>query len=127
MKSVSIGICGLGTVGCGTVNVLNRNSQEIRDRLGCEISISQVGSRRDSEDCDLTGISFSRDIFTVAENPDIDISFCVTWANESWTRAWTGNPEVFLQKQLHTDDKTIWKKHFDYLYVRNWVYCNNVN
>ena len=48
-------------------------------------------------------------------NPDIDISFCVTWANESWTRAWTGNPEIFLQKQLHTVDKTIWKNHFDYL------------
>ena len=73
MKSVSIGICGLGTVGCGTVNVLNRNSQEIRDRLGCEILISQVGSRRDPQDCDLAGISFVRDIFTVAENPDIDI------------------------------------------------------
>ncbi|MBD0726674.1 hypothetical protein B6A10_16000 [Flavobacterium sp. L1I52] len=48
-------------------------------------------------------------------NPDIDISFCVTWANESWTRSWVGKPEIFLQKQLHTNDKNIWKKHFDYL------------
>jgi hypothetical protein len=48
-------------------------------------------------------------------NPDIDISFCVTWANESWTRSWVGKPEIFLQKQLHTNDKEIWENHFNYL------------
>lgn len=48
-------------------------------------------------------------------NPDIDISFCVTWANESWTRSWVGKPEVFLQKQNHSTDKNIWEKHFNYL------------
>jgi len=48
-------------------------------------------------------------------NPDIDISFCVTWANESWTRSWVGKPEIFLQKQLHTTDPKIWNKHFNYL------------
>jgi hypothetical protein len=48
-------------------------------------------------------------------NPDIDISFCVTWANESWTRSWVGKPEIFLQKQLHTNDKLIWENHFNYL------------
>jgi len=46
---------------------------------------------------------------------DIDISFCITWANESWTRSWVGKPEVFLQKQLHTNDKKIWENHFNYL------------
>lgn len=48
-------------------------------------------------------------------NPDIDISFCVTWANESWTRSWVGKPEIFLQKQSHSVDKEIWEKHFNYL------------
>lgn len=48
-------------------------------------------------------------------NPDIDISFCVTWANESWTRSWVGKPEIFLQKQLHTNDVNIWENHFNYL------------
>ena len=48
-------------------------------------------------------------------NPDIDISFCVAWANESWTRSWVGKPEVYLQKQMHTKDKKIWEQHFYYL------------
>lgn len=73
MNSVNIGICGVGTVGSGTINVLHRNIKEITARLGCEIVVSQVGSRRDPSDCDLTGISVSHDIFSVADNPNIDI------------------------------------------------------
>jgi hypothetical protein len=52
---------------------------------------------------------------TFLQNKDIDISFCLTWANESWTRSWIGKPEVFLQKQLHSNDMKIWERHFNYL------------
>ena len=48
-------------------------------------------------------------------NPDIDLSFCITWANESWTRSWVGKPEVYLQKQLHSYNKDTWVSHFNYL------------
>ena len=73
MKSVSIGICGLGTVGRGTINVLERNSQKIRDRLGCEILLNQIGSRTTPNDFDLKGVSFNQDVFAIADNPKIDI------------------------------------------------------
>lgn len=73
MKPVKIGICGLGTVGGGTFNVLSRNQKEISARAGCDITIAQVGARRDNPNCDLSGIDVSRDIFAVANNPDIDI------------------------------------------------------
>ncbi|MCG8610219.1 MAG: homoserine dehydrogenase [Pseudomonadales bacterium] len=73
MKPVKVGICGLGTVGSGTVNVFRRNAKEIIGRAGCPIEIVQVGSRRRKDNCDLTGIDFSEDIFAVAKNPEIDI------------------------------------------------------
>lgn len=73
LKPVKIGLCGLGTVGSGTFNVLQRNLEEIQSRAGCEISIAQVGARRDNPACDLSGITVSRDIFDVVENPEIDI------------------------------------------------------
>lgn len=73
MKQVKIGICGLGTVGSGTFNVLARNGQEINARAGCEIQVVQVGCRRDNPACDLTGVAVTRDIFEVAKNPDVDI------------------------------------------------------
>jgi homoserine dehydrogenase len=73
LKPVKIGLCGLGTVGSGTFNVLQRNSAEIQSRAGCDITIAQVGARRDNPNCDLSGMNVSRDIFDVGENPDIDI------------------------------------------------------
>lgn len=73
MNSVKIGICGLGTVGSGAVNVLRRNAEEISARAGCQIVIAQVGARRDNPACELGDINVSRDIFEVADNPDIDI------------------------------------------------------
>ncbi|MGS2718761.1 homoserine dehydrogenase [Eionea flava] len=73
MKPVKVGLCGLGTVGSGTFNVLQRNIEAIQARAGCTITIAQVGARRDNPACDLTGINVSRDIFDVVNNPDIDI------------------------------------------------------
>ncbi|SVD00552.1 uncharacterized protein METZ01_LOCUS353406, partial [marine metagenome] len=40
MKPVNIGIIGLGTVGCGVVNVLHRNAEEISRRAGRRIVVT---------------------------------------------------------------------------------------
>lgn len=73
MKPVNIGLCGLGTVGGGTLNVLKRNLLDINARAGREVAITHIGARRDNPAYDLTGIKVSRDIFDVAEDPDVDI------------------------------------------------------
>jgi len=73
LKPVKVGICGLGTVGSGTFNVLTRNAQEITRRVGCEIIIEQIGARRDNPNCMTTTTNITRDIFEVAVNPEIDI------------------------------------------------------
>ncbi len=73
MRLVKVGICGLGTVGSGTINLLQRNAQLINPRSNCEIVVSQVGARRDNPNCDTSSLNVSRDIFDVAKNPDIDI------------------------------------------------------
>jgi len=43
-----------------------------------------------------------------------DIPFCLTWANEPWTRRWNGNDgsEVLLNQ---TYDRETWEPHFDWL------------
>lgn len=73
MKPVRVGICGLGTVGGGTFNVLTRNADEIARRAGRPIVIEQVGLRSSNPECDLTGIKTTNDVFEVASNPDIDV------------------------------------------------------
>jgi homoserine dehydrogenase len=73
LKAVRVGICGLGTVASGTVNILQRNSSIIRARAGCDIQIIQIGARRDNPNCDTSDLTVERDIFAVAQNPDVDI------------------------------------------------------
>ena len=73
MRSVQVGICGLGTVGSGVYNVISRNTDTINDRANCEINIQQIGARRDNPNCDTSDIEVVRDIFEVAQNPEIDI------------------------------------------------------
>jgi len=73
LKPVNVGIVGLGTVGSGTFNVLCRNSEDIARRAGREILVTHVGARRDNANADTTGVTVSRDIFAVAEDPNVDI------------------------------------------------------
>ncbi len=73
MKEVRVGICGLGTVGGGTFNVLTRNASLIAGRAGCNIRIARVATRTPREDIDLGDIPFSTDVFDVVSDPDIDI------------------------------------------------------
>ncbi len=45
MKAIQVGLIGLGTVGAGTFNVLQRNQTEIRGRAGRGIEIAMVAAR----------------------------------------------------------------------------------
>jgi homoserine dehydrogenase len=73
VRSIRIGICGLGTVGSGVFNIINRNAKEINARANCNIVVSQIGARRDHPNCETSEINVVRDIFAVVVNPDIDI------------------------------------------------------
>lgn len=73
MTNIKIGICGLGTVGSGVFNVMQRNLADINARASNQLSISLVGCRRDNANCDLSSTSITRDIFDVAKSSDVDI------------------------------------------------------
>ena len=73
MKAVNVGICGLGTVGGGTFNVLTRNKSDIDAKAGRHINITHVAARQLNPDCDTSSAKVSDDIFAVAEDPNVDI------------------------------------------------------
>lgn len=73
MKSVKVGICGLGTVGGGTFNVLKRNAEEIARRAGCIIEVAQIAARDTNPKCDTTGTPITADVFELVTNPEIDV------------------------------------------------------
>ncbi len=75
MKPVYIGILGLGTVGGGTVNVLDRNADEITRRAGREIqvTIASVRSLDKPRICDTSSIKLTTDPFEIVNNPDVAV------------------------------------------------------
>ena len=46
-------------------------------------------------------------------NKKIDIPFCISWANEPWTKAWVGDMTKVLIPQYYGEEKEL-KEHFDY-------------
>lgn len=46
-------------------------------------------------------------------NKEIDLPFCICWANEPWTKAWVNESKVLLPQFY--GGKNEWKEHFDYL------------
>ncbi len=73
MKPVKVGICGLGTVGGGTFNVLKRNAEEIARRAGRGIEVAQIATRHPNSKCDTGSTPITADIFDIVNNPEIDI------------------------------------------------------
>lgn len=73
MKPVKVGICGLGTVGGGTFNVLARNAQEIARRAGRAIEVTQIAARSINPQCQTGSTPITEDVFDVVNNPEIDI------------------------------------------------------
>ena len=74
MRSINIGILGLGVVGSGTVTILHRNQAEISRRLGCQLKAIQ-GSARNTNKPALADfdIAITDDTQSVVDNPEIDI------------------------------------------------------
>jgi len=73
LKSVNIGICGLGTVGGGTFKVLSDNADLLAARAQAQLRLTHIGARRDNPNCPVGDVKLSRDIFEVVRDPDVDI------------------------------------------------------
>jgi homoserine dehydrogenase len=75
MKPINVGLLGIGTVGGGTWDVLNRNADEIRRRAGRAIRISQVADKAVGKARKSVGkkAKVLSDAFRVVRDAEIDI------------------------------------------------------
>jgi lipopolysaccharide biosynthesis protein len=53
------------------------------------------------------------------DNKELDFPFCLSWANETWSRRWDGKNHQILIQQTHPPEKERWALHFDYL-IKAW-------
>ena len=75
MKPIQVGLLGIGTVGRGTFEVLQRNQEEIRRRAGRAIQIAMVADLDTARAQQVVGDAAQvvADARQVIANPDIDI------------------------------------------------------
>ena len=75
MKSLKVGLLGIGTVGGGTYTVLTRNQEEIARRAGCKIEIVKVADRNLELAKKLTNgqVEVTDDVLSVVTDPNIDV------------------------------------------------------
>ena len=75
MKTLNVGIMGLGTVGGGTYAVLTRNAAEITRRTGVQINVVQVADRNVDHAKTVTGgnVPVTGDALEVVNNPNVDV------------------------------------------------------
>ena len=72
---INIGILGLGTVGCGTVEVLRRNAEMIAQRAGCDLRVTRIATKTPGKE---RPIRFdpqivSSDVDALLNDPEIQI------------------------------------------------------
>lgn len=51
---------------------------------------------------------------TLLAHPEIDLKYCLCWANETWTRTWYGLENQILIEQTYGDEAN-WREHFEYM------------
>ncbi len=73
MNLINVGLCGLGTVGGGTFDVLQRNADIISQRAGKQIRITHVAARDLPSDLDLSSVKVSSDVMEVARDPNVQV------------------------------------------------------
>jgi len=75
LKPINVGLLGIGTVGGGTWEVLNRNQEEITRRAGRGIVIAKVADKDTERAKKITGgkVAVTADANEVVTDPNIDI------------------------------------------------------
>ena len=75
MKTINVGLLGIGTVGAGAYTVLKRNQEEIGRRAGCAITMKVVADKDLEKVRGIVGerALITGNAFEVVENRDIDI------------------------------------------------------
>ena len=119
-----VGMCGLGTVAQGVVNVLRDNRDAITQRAGREIQLTHVASRSLKPGVELGSAEFSTDVIALCKRNDLDVVVeliggedtalgLVRSALENHTSVVTGNKAIIA---LHgTELLTLARKNGCYL------------
>lgn len=75
MKTIKLGLLGLGTVGGGTLNILQQHAELLAQRVNVRFEVKRIAVRdlNKPRPVDTTGIEMTDQPHTVVDDPDIDV------------------------------------------------------
>jgi homoserine dehydrogenase len=75
MRTIRVGLIGLGTVGSGVIEILRRHRDDFRRRAGVDIELTRFADRSTSRfiELGLDAEACTDDAFAVVNDPDIDV------------------------------------------------------
>lgn len=109
---VRIGIAGLGTVGCGTLQILQNNHALVAARAGRAIQVVAVSMREIAKErpVDLSGIRVEADALALATAADIDLVVEVIGGEDGVAKALV-EQALIHGKHVVTANKALIAKH----------------
>ena len=72
-KPLNIGICGVGTVGIATIEILQKQREALISRSGRSLLVNHVGARREHTGHDYGDARVSRDVMDLARDPEVEV------------------------------------------------------
>jgi homoserine dehydrogenase len=111
-KPLRVGVAGLGTVGAGTVTLLDRNAAIITARAGRPITVTAVSARDRTRDrgLNLEGLTWHEDPVALARDPDVDVVVEVIGGSEG-PAAKTVRAAIAAGKPVVTANKALLALH----------------
>ena len=73
MKSLKIGLCGVGNVGSAVVRLLRSSSELLEIQGGVNFELYQIGARKGKSATEFKDVEVTKDLMEVAQNPEIDV------------------------------------------------------
>jgi homoserine dehydrogenase len=76
MKSINVGLLGLGTVGAGVAKVFFSHREELEEKIGARVTLAAIAdldTTTPRTGLDLAALPLSEDVATVLDDPSIDI------------------------------------------------------
>ncbi|WP_412968098.1 homoserine dehydrogenase [Fredinandcohnia sp. 179-A 10B2 NHS] len=75
MKSISVGLLGLGTVGCGVVTILHNHQDKLMHQVGCPIQVKKVlvQDLHKQRMVEVDSSLLTTNVHDVIEDPEIDV------------------------------------------------------
>ena len=116
LKTVRIGIAGLGTVGIGVINIIRENLQLIEDKTNSSLEIVAISakSKSKSRDISLEKYQWESDPTNLAKRDDIDI-FVELIGGENGPARQSVEAAILSGKHVVTANKALLAIHGEYL------------